>query len=51
MVLAGMDANFFRLPAFPNILAPTAAPRIAERLGATVSISNSTCASNFLRKS
>ena len=51
MVLAGIDANFFRLPALPNILAPTAAPRIAERFGAIVSISNSTWSSNFFRKS
>ena len=51
MVLAGIDANFFRLPALPNILAPTAAPSIAARFGAIVCISDSTCSSNFFRKS
>ena len=40
-----------RLPARPRILAPTAVPRIAERFGAIVCISDSTCSSNFLRKS
>ena len=51
IVLAGSDAILFKLPALPKILAPTAVPRIAERLGAISCISDSTCSSSFLRNS
>ncbi len=41
IVLAGIVARFFMLPARARIRAPTAVPKIAARFGATLSISSS----------
>ena len=50
-MLAGIEANFFKLPALAMILAPTAVPSIAARFGATKFICVSTCSSSFFLSS